>query len=243
MPRRNASGETTRARAARGGLADQQRVGGVARRGQAALAREEQLAVDARRGRLLLLVLREQELRVVRLVPDRPQPDAVAVAPADRGRERLELLRARLGDVVAALLGRPPRHRAGERELDGDPARRGAGEQRVEPVPRPGRVGAGVGGVEGRARLRVRRRRVVLPVHEHAHAIDAEGADLVQRAVARGGVEQLARGLEGHALGARGRRGGRQREQHDESGEEGQSEEHGEPLVTPAGATRFGLRG
>ena len=216
--------------ATRRGLAEQQRVAPVAGRRGARAAGEEELAVDARGLRLLVHELRQQEVRVVGLVPDRPQPDAVAVAPPDGRREGLELLGARLGDVVLLARGRPLRDRAGQRQLDGDAAGRGTGEQRVELVPRPGRVGAGVGGVEGRPALRLRRRRVVLPVDECADAVDPEGVDLVQRAVARGGVEQLARRLEGHALGARsgGRRG--KREQHDEQREEGASGEHGRPL-------------
>ena len=124
-------------RAARGGLGDQQRVAAVAGGGEAALAREEELAVDPRRLRLALDVLREQELRVVGLVPDRPQADAVAVAPADGGRERLELLRPRLGHVVAALLGRPLGH--GPVRVSWMPIPRGAAavEQPVQPVHAP----------------------------------------------------------------------------------------------------------
>jgi hypothetical protein len=45
--------------------------------------------------------------------------------------------------------------------------------------------------------------------------VDAEGVDLVQRVVARRGVEQLARSLEGHALLLAAPAVAGQREQHE----------------------------
>ena len=230
--------------AARRGLAEQQRVAAVAGRAEAALAGEEELAVDARRLRLLVHELRLEELRVVGLVPDRPQPDAVAVAAPDRGRERLELLRARLGDVVLLARRRPLRHRAGERELDGDPARRGGGEQGVERVPRPGRVGGGIGGVEGGLRLRLRqparssasRRARGCGRRRRRGSRPARGRASTGSSSSRGASKVMlwllaAPAVAGSASSTR---------RHDD---EGQSGEHGETPVTPPGATRFGLRG
>ena len=135
-------------RPARRGLAEQQHVVAVARGAQAGLAGQEQAAVERGGRRAAVGELRAQELGMVGLVPDRPDADAVAVAPADGGREGLELVRVRLGHVVAVVACGPARHRAGERDLHRDLALRRGGEQAVEAVPGPGRVGRRVGRVE-----------------------------------------------------------------------------------------------
>ena len=73
------------ARAARRGLPQQHARVGEAGVGQAALGGDEQLAVDARRERRLVRrVLRQQELRLVGLVPDAPGVDLRAVVAARR---------------------------------------------------------------------------------------------------------------------------------------------------------------
>jgi hypothetical protein len=160
---------------------------------------------------------------VVRLVPDRPQVDTIAVAAGDRLHPAAELARAGRVEVPALALRRPRRHRAGERQLELDAAPPGRVDEPVEPVPRARRIARVERAVEARAALGVRARREVAPVDERAHARRAERLDLVQHALARGVVEQLERRLERHDLLARrqrrGRgeqRGGQQREQRED---------------------------
>ena len=159
VPRRNASGWTT-FELPRGEVSPSRIVSfalaGVERR--PGVGRLVELAVELRRVRLAVLVLRLEELRLVGLVPDRPHAHAVAVAAADRGRERAELLRVRIGDVVALVARRPLRNRAGQRQRDRDAASLGGGDQPVEVVPLVRGIGVGVAGVEGRLGLAVRRR-------------------------------------------------------------------------------------
>ena len=123
---------------------------------------------------------------MVRLVPDRPLADAVAVAAADRGRERLELLRARPRDVVA-LASPSPSAGTGPVSVSWTAMPRAAAPRNSASSRSHAPAGYAPGSVASKARapLRPRRRREVLPVDEHAHAVDAEVADLLQRAVAR----------------------------------------------------------
>ena len=126
-----------------------------------------ELAVELRRLRLAVDELRAQELRLVGLVPDRPGRDLVAVAAADRGGERPERLRVRLGQVVLLVRRRPLRHRAGERQRA--PARRAPWRRRsarrgcptCPPDRRSGSLASKLGlrlGSRGRARSRASRR-------------------------------------------------------------------------------------
>ena len=190
--------------AARRGLADQDRVLGVGRgRADAGVGRLEELAIELGRVRLAVLVLRLEELRLVGLVPDRPRRHGVAVAAAERGRERAVLRGDRLGVVVLLGLRRPARHRAGDRQRDRDALGLGRGDQPVEVVPLVARIGVRVRRVEARAGGRVRLGRVVAPVDELADVGHAERADLVERDLARGGRKQFTRRFERHGLARR----------------------------------------
>ena len=107
-----------------------------------------------RRVRLALAVLRQQELRLVRLVPDRPHasPARRSAGPA-RSRTAPNSLRARPRQVallaLVAHLGTGP---VGV-SITLMPLRLGALHAAVEPRPRPARVGVGIGGVELRLLL------------------------------------------------------------------------------------------
>ena len=175
-----------------------------------------------------LLVLRGEEVGVVRLVPDRPQVDARADAPCDRGDPAAVLLGARPRDAVVALLRRPLRAGTGERELELHAARVGRRDQPVEQAPRVRRVGVRVAEVELRRLGRARLRGEVAPVDEGADARHAHALDLAQRLVAVGVRQQLVGRLEGHHLV---RRGGRRRgrgEQRDEAEQEREQSWHRE---------------
>ena len=137
VPRRKVSGATTLP-VPRGEVSPEQdlRVGAAGVR-QAALAGDEELAVDPRRQRRVRRgrVLRHQELRLVGLVPDRPGVDLRAVVAPDGGHERLELLRARARDVVAGAVRRPARDRARDRQQHLPAARLGGVDDGVVRAP------------------------------------------------------------------------------------------------------------
>ena len=182
-----------------------------------------------------LPVLGAEEVRVVRLVPDRPQLHG-RVAQRDGAHPAAEQRRVRVVDVVLLPLRGPLRHGPGEREMERHPAPLRGGDELVERGPRAGGVGVGVRGVEARRVARPRLGRELAPVDERADLVDAEPLDLVERRLARGRVDQLGGRLEGHHLGA-GRRRGRRRAEGG-SGEheahEGERAQHVHGISTPA---------
>ncbi len=190
-------------------------------------ARQRELPVDDRRGRheapAAPLVLRRQPARLVGLVAQRPARDPrehaaalvlvrirARVAPAQCGHERPVVRRPRLARRLLAALAarRPRRHRRRGRQDQAQPADAGPAHEVVVRVPQRRRVGARVGRLEA-ARLAARRQ--ARPQHERAHAVGAQGVDVVERRVrARGAqLQQLVLVLEDRFLAARGRRGSR----------------------------------
>ena len=197
-------------------------------------------AVELRRVGLALAVLGEQELGLVRLVPDRPHRDLVAVAARERGHEPPELLRARPRQVVLLGGGRPLGHRAGRGEHHVDAARAGLADDVVEPAPRARGVFVRVRGVEARLRLAIRVGRERLPVHDLPDLGDPERPDLVERRVTPRVVEQLGGCLERHDL-ARRRVGGRREQGEERDGD--QCEPHGGVPSEPPAASRVAVPG
>ncbi len=187
------------ARAARRGLGDEHLRVRQAAGGESALGGEEEVAVDPRRQRRVLRggVLRQEELRLVGLVPDRPARDPRPEVARGGGDEGLELLRLRPRDVVLRAVRRPPRHRARDRQQDLPAARDRAVDLRVVGAPvvvrRVGRVEVGLDPRRGG-------RGDVLPQHHDAQRLHAEARDLVEGLRARRRVGEVDGRLERHRL-------------------------------------------
>ncbi len=168
-----------------------------------------------------------QPAGLVGLVPDRPVVDPrqahvrPVVAPAHGLNELPELLGVGspclLQALLRGLLRGPARDRRRDVQVHEDAARKRRPDQVVVLLPQLRRVGAGIGRVEVRLLHLVGRRRDDRPEDRHADAVDAEGAQLVQRALLDLGrpIDQTRVVLEHRLLrlGGRGRRGeGRQHE-------------------------------
>ena len=189
-------------------------------------ARPQQRAVEARRvGHVRLRGLREQEARMVRLVPERPEVDR-REAPAGGLGEAPELRGARAVDPegVAARLGREAGHRRAEREhhaeAGGLRVRHGRGERREARV--VGRVAAvepaGLRAVRGATSDQVSWILIASTPSARSSASVASRGGLAD-------ADQLLVGLEDRELlGARLARGREQRQQ--QEGERDRLESH-----------------
>ncbi len=168
-------------------------------------------AVDARRGRLAAgAPLRQQEGRVVGLVPDRVDRDLRAELARDGGHEFLEVVLVGTRDVRRLLVGgRPARHRRGDGQQHGPAEGLRAGEHRR--VERPV-VRGGVGRVEGRLRGAARRGDDRGPRELHAQGFDAERLHLGEDLRLVVAFEQRRAGLEVSGLTLGGGGAGRKRQ-------------------------------
>ena len=152
----------------------------------------------------------------------RPDVDAVAVAPAGRRREALELRGG--GRVMRSRLERVAHRGPGVVSVISTFIPRSCAAVMRVVVGAPG-VARGVGEVDRRRVVAIRVGGDVLPVQDDADRAHAERLQLVERAVAQAWVAQLG-GVEVELLGARGLRRGGNDERDEQRAEGCQAEGH-----------------